>query len=97
MSNVSRLGDYQKKAPSSQPDLKGGSGDGTFDGMEARVTALEKRLDKFEGKLDTLISSVAELKGRVSASPTTWQLLGIMITTWAAGAAIVFALTRAVR
>lgn len=62
-----------------------------------KLNEYDKRFDKTEAKLDRLIETVSELKGRLSASPTTWQLLGIMITTWAAGAAIVFALTRLAR
>ena len=54
-------------------------------------------LDKLDGKIDRLVESVAEMKGRVMASPTTWQLLGIVITTWTAGAAIVFALGRGLK
>ena len=92
-------------------NLNHGGGGGTMDGMEARVALLErsvekmdlrlegveKRLDKLDGKIDRLVESVAEMKGRVMASPTTWQLLGIVITTWTAGAAIVFALGRGLK
>lgn len=77
--------------------LKDKDGDGTSGGMDRvweKLNDHDKRLEKIESKLDRLIETVSEMKGRLSASPTTWQLLGIMITTWAAGAAIVFALTR---
>jgi hypothetical protein len=57
--------------------LKGGGGGGTFDDMEQRVSNLEKRFDRFEGKLDTLIAAagdaraqLAEVKGQVSALPS---------------------------
>lgn len=77
----------QRGAPAAS--LKGGGGDGTFDGMEARVTALEKRFDKFEAKLDTLIKDVAEMKGRVSAMPTTWQLIGMVLAIMGASFAMI--------
>jgi len=66
----------QAKTPSA---LKGGGGDGTFDGMEVRVTRLEKQFDKIDGKLDTLVRDVAEMKGRVNAMPTTWQMVGFVV------------------
>lgn len=50
--------------------LRGGGGDGTFDDMEARVSNLEKRFDSFETKLDSLIASMAEVKGQLSAMPS---------------------------
>jgi hypothetical protein len=65
------------------PALKGGGGDGTSDGMDARLTALEKRFDKFEAKLDALLKDVAEVKGRVSALPTTLQMLGFVLAVLA--------------
>lgn len=69
--------------------LKQGGGDGTFDDMEARVAKLEKSFDKIDGKLDSLIKEVAEMKGRVSAMPTTWQLIGLVLGIMAATLAIV--------
>lgn len=76
------------KAESAAP-LHGGGGGGTFDGMESRVAKLEKSFDKIDGKLDSLIKEVAEMKGRVSAMPTTWQLIGLVLGIMAATLAIV--------
>lgn len=59
--------------------LKGGGGDGTLDDMEQRVASLEKRFDRFEAKVDALIKDVAEIKGRISAMPSTWQLVGLIL------------------
>ena len=42
----------------------------------------------------SLRAEIAEIKGKVSAIPTTWQLVPLLLTTWTAGAAIVFALLR---
>lgn len=42
----------------------------------------------------SLKADVARLDGRLSQLPTLLQLVGIVITTWSAGAAIVFTLLR---
>lgn len=69
--------------------LNDGGGGGTFDGMDARVTALEKRFDRFEAKLDAVVKDLAEVKGRISAMPTTWQLLGMILAIMGASFAII--------
>lgn len=78
MADLHNLDDYRTKVPSDNGDagLKGGGGDGTFDDMERRVTALEKVFEKMDAKLDKLVSDsgalrieLAEVKGRVSALP----------------------------
>jgi hypothetical protein len=71
------------------PPLKSGDGGGTSGGMDARLSALESRFDRFEAKLDTLIKDVAEMKGRISAMPSTWQLLGMILAIMGASFAIV--------
>jgi hypothetical protein len=45
----------------------------------------------------TLRSEIAEIKGRVSQMPTMLQLAVTIVTTWSAGAAIVFTLLRLAR
>ncbi|SEG29302.1 hypothetical protein SAMN04488115_104169 [Bosea lathyri] len=78
--------------------------------MEERVARLEKAFDRVDAKLDRIGTDLAEVKGklsmlpdaksfgalegRVNALPTTWQITLALISTWAAGSAIVFALTR---
>jgi hypothetical protein len=72
-----------------------------------RWTALERRVERLEedmtvkaslrsieGKVDSLVEGVAEIRGRVSQSPTWLQLIVAIIATWGAGAAIVAAVTR---
>ncbi|HEV7258968.1 MAG TPA: hypothetical protein VGN82_14400 [Bosea sp. (in: a-proteobacteria)] len=71
------------------PTLKGGGGGGTSGDMEARVSGIEKRLDKIDTKLDALGKDVAEVKGRISAMPTTWQLLGMILAIMGASFAII--------
>ena len=41
-----------------------------------------------------LRAEIAEMRGRMSQMPTFLQLVGIVLTTWSAGAAIVFTLVR---
>lgn len=60
--------------------LNFGSGGGTSGGMDDdRIAALEKRFDRLEPKIDALVKDVAEVKGRISAMPSTWQLLGMIL------------------
>lgn len=76
--------------------LRPGDGDGTSGGMESRVTRLEvlaeetgKRLERIDNKLDRLAEDVAEIKGRVSALPTTWQMIGLVVAVLAGSYAVV--------
>lgn len=48
--------------------------------LEARVSSLEKRFERFESKLDGLIKDVSEIKGRIANMPSTWQMIGITAT-----------------
>ena len=72
--------------------------------LEHRVGRLEEdakdikaSLKSIDGKLNSIEVSLAEIKGRVSQAPTWLQLISAILATWAAGAAIVFTLLRAVR
>lgn len=50
--------------------LNSGGGGGTFDAMEARVTALEKKFDKIESKLDLIVTDMAYIKGKIEGLPS---------------------------
>ena len=56
------------------------------------MAELKGRLAGFEGKVEGRLAGLAD---RLSATPTAVQLVLMMLSTWAAGAAIVFAVTRA--
>lgn len=72
--------------------LNQGGGGGTFDGMEARVRALEDRFEKMDSKLDAIGKDLAYLKGKIDMLPTTLQLGGFVIAVLAiAGLAKYFA------
>jgi hypothetical protein len=69
--------------------------------LEPRVARLEDdmkevkvSLRSIEAKLTSIAESVAEIKGKVSQSPTWLQLLVALIATWGAGAAIVAVVVR---
>lgn len=87
-------------------NFPGGGGPPEVPMLEDRVKALEARAEKIDASLQRLEVSLAEIKtelksmpkageigeikGRIANLPTTWQLLTLLLTTWAAGAAIVF-------
>jgi hypothetical protein len=57
--------------------------------LEEYMTDVNASLRSIEGKVDSLVEGVAEIRGRISQSPTWLQLLLALIATWGAGAAIV--------
>jgi hypothetical protein len=83
--NVRHFRDYQQKSTTTgRSTLKGGGGDGTFDDMEGRVTALEKAFEKVDSKLDTIVRDTSYLKGKIDAMPSTLQLLGFVVAIFVA-------------
>lgn len=67
--------------PSGQPGtpLKSGDGGGTSEGMEARVKRLEEDGKELRQDLKTILRDLSEIKGRVNAMPTTWQMVGFVV------------------
>lgn len=61
----------------------GGSGDGGG-GMEQRISAIEKRLDGIDGKLASLSTDSAYLKGRIEDMPTKDWMNGKLFQLFAA-------------
>ncbi|MGV3491561.1 MAG: hypothetical protein ACO1OG_09595 [Devosia sp.] len=59
--------------------LKGGGGGSTFDPMEDRVRKLEEEAKDAKSDLKAIRIDLAEIKGRLSGMPTTWQMLGFII------------------
>ena len=63
-----------------QPTLHSGGGGGTFsDDMEARVKRLEEDAKDVRGDLKAIRLDLAEMKGRLQAMPTTWQMVGFIV------------------
>lgn len=54
--------------------------EGRMDRVEARLERVEVRLDRVEQILERVVVDLAELRGKVSQLPTTWQLV-----TWITG------------
>jgi hypothetical protein len=50
--------------------LQNGGGGGNDGGMEARVSALEKKFDKIESKLDSIGTDMAYIKGKIEGLPS---------------------------
>jgi hypothetical protein len=55
---------------------KGGDGGNNGD-MEARVKRLEDDMKEIKGDLKSLLKDSAEIKGKISNMPSTWQMIGI--------------------
>ena len=71
----------------------------TLKGIEAAILEIKTDL-KHVPKMNeyaSLRAEIGEIKGRVSQMPTLLQLVVTIITTWSAGAAIVFTLLRMAR
>ena len=62
--------------------------------LEDDMTDVKSSLRSIEGKVDSLVEGVAEIRGRISQSPTWLQLLVALLATWGAGAAIVATVIR---
>ncbi len=68
----------------------------TLDKMSERLIGIEAELKHLPKAADyaTLKADVARIDGKLSNIPTMWQLLTMVVSTWAAGAAIVFTILR---
>jgi uncharacterized coiled-coil protein SlyX len=89
--------------------MGGSAGSGPEDSMlEQRVARLEEDMKEVKSSLKGIQESLTQiaisiakldgrmtgLEGRLQAIPSAWQLFVALITTWSAGAAIVFAMIR---
>jgi hypothetical protein len=57
--------------------------------MEARVSRLEKDMGEVRSDLKAIRLDTAEIKGKLSNMPTTFQLIGLVLAIMAATFAIV--------
>lgn len=68
-----------EEARSARDSLSSAGGGGTSDGMEPRIARLENDMSEVKADLKKVALDVSEMKGRLSAMPTTWQLVGLII------------------
>lgn len=67
------------------------SGDGPENPMlEKRVDRLDDDVREIKRDLSEIKQLLAEIKGELKRVPTTYQLLAITFSTWAAGAGFLF-------
>ena len=69
--------------------------DAKIDRIDAALLRLEPAIRDIASRHAELNARVANAEGHLKAMPTFVQLAAMLITTWAAGAAIVFALLKA--
>lgn len=73
----------------------GGDSSGPEDPMlEQRVERLEADVAEIKASVKSIEVTLAEIKGKLSQSPTWLQLLGVVISTWMAGAGMVLAIVK---
>jgi hypothetical protein len=70
-------------------------GSSEMDRIDAALQRLEPAIRDISSKFSDLNARIAGVEGQLRAMPTFLQLLVALISTWAAGTAIVFALLRA--
>jgi hypothetical protein len=58
---------------------------------------LERRVSKLEDAVTAIRLDIAEMKGKISNLPTTWQLIGVNFGLVIGVAALVFAIARSMR
>jgi len=69
---------------------------GALEKINERLIAIDVELKHLprSAEIAALKADVARIDGKLAALPSSWQLLTMIISTWAAGAAIVFAILR---
>ena len=79
-----------------QPDQNSSAGgSGPEDPMlEQRVARLETDVSEIKSSVKSIEITLAEIKGKLSQLPTWLQLIGVVISTWMAGAGIVMAIIK---
>ena len=71
--------------------------DAALQRLEPAIREIASDNKDFRKQLSDMSARIAGLEGQFKAMPTALQLFTALITTWAAGAAIVFTLVRFVK
>lgn len=91
----SRLADWKAKQAKHRPEeprlpLKGGGGDGTYDGMDSRVARLEVLVDvaredlrDIKGDLRTVLTRLNDMPLKADLATWRWQWLGTGVALFA--------------
>ncbi|MPZ35568.1 MAG: hypothetical protein GEV13_32175 [Rhodospirillales bacterium] len=96
------LGKAARRARIATPRLLRGNPDGGDNGgmlpdIEARVKALEARTSEIGVDVRAMIKDVAEIKGKISQMPTTFQMQAWFVGVSLGLVALVFAVARALK
>jgi hypothetical protein len=70
--------------------------EGDISAIKASMRSIEDTLLEIKTELKLLpkAGEIGEMKGKLSLMPTTWQLVALLLTTWAGGMYIAIALMR---
>lgn len=89
--------DWTSLAKKRGESLYSGDGGGTYNSMEARVTALEADVREVKSDLKAIRVDLSEIKGKISNMPSTWQMIGVfaaLIALLLAGSGVLFGIIR---
>ena len=78
-------------------DRDGGDGGGMPPDLDARVKVLEARTSEISVDVRAVIKDVAEIKGKISQMPTTFQMQAWFVGVSLGLVALVFAVARALK
>lgn len=82
--------DNTEREDSVSPLPQNGGGDNGAGGdINKRLDKLEAQIEKQNTKFDNLLKDVAEIKGRLTAMPTTWQLVALIFAIMGAAFALI--------
>lgn len=80
----------QKTVPRGEDMLTAaGGGGGGYDGLNVRVETLERDIGELKSDMKAVRLDLAEIKGKLSGMPNTWQIVGLVFAIMAGSYAII--------